>query len=57
MDNLFDPDSRIMGVLAEIADLIIANILWIITSIQCESVPFRNTCQCGKSIIHICALR
>lgn len=33
MDNFFDPDSWIMTTLSDIADLIIANILWLITSI------------------------
>lgn len=33
MEDFFDPDSWIMSTLSDIADLIIANILWLITSI------------------------
>lgn len=33
MENFFDPDSWLMSTLSEMADLIIVNILWLLTSI------------------------
>lgn len=43
MDHLFDPDSWIMGVLSEIADLIVANVLWILTSIPIITIGASTT--------------
>ena len=43
MHQLFDPDSWIMGVLSEIADLMIVNVLWILTSIPIFTIGASTT--------------
>ena len=43
MHQLFDPDSWIMGILSEIADLMIVNVLWILTSIPIFTIGASTT--------------
>lgn len=38
MENYFDPDSGIMTTLSNMADLVIANILWVLTSIPIVTI-------------------